>query len=403
MAVHTNQLIYLPYIRASAEIEGATANSLNKKPFVTPNGVLGLKLGEDMHVYRNVKEKIRDKMMRVLGNCFVDISKAKALHKQVVQNAFQTFVTKIKNVETLNMTCVNRALRAYKIYLLHFYCDHTLEDFYCLSLHLQLMDVSNHLRFLAKLIPEDEPLFECTKSSGLENISFNSGYSFSLEDPPFVEQFDQTENYASATTLLYVPSTEEIARMIKRASLINHTKSDQISYELSMQNPEELIKMAIKKGTKNNPEAKQQKKWMRKENASGLCQYNTYAFEMLNGLTLVHNVMLLELIVESTHFPMNTWYRLIKDQKMNTITWKHGLNRKRSILESDVPKKIEKTTDTSRDNLELMLRNIAHKIKVVDNTLFKTCLYKMSSAIDYFYFMYKVITLYLIFSINICV
>ena len=399
MAVHMNQWIYLPYIRASAEIEGATGNFVvtsgqKKRSFSVPNGVLGLRTGEDGRIYAREKENVRDKMMRALANCFVDASKPRYQQRSFVQTAFQTFLAKLQTRKDLNPVSAGRALKSYKLYLLHVYCDRTLKAFYELGLHTHIFEAAQSLRKLAMTFPEDELLFDCRKSFGLEAVPFGAGLSLGLDE---IRAKDSgTGGFSLKDTLLRIPSTEDIAVMVRAADRQFAPKFPEIQPGIDDAHPESGIKEAVSFG--DSTATKKRKKWLRNDSSECLCgQYESSAFETLNGMVLIRNALMLEVAIEGTHVPPHLWLTFLKDFRMNIVPWKR-YSKRNSVLDSeDKPHaKVDRVlqdelyAEHRLETLEHMLRSLAHKVRVMDCALYKTCGFNTASVLDYFTLYYKV-------------
>eukprot|EP01022_Parablepharisma_sp_SALTPOND_P019326 TRINITY_DN3280_c0_g1_i1.p1 TRINITY_DN3280_c0_g1~~TRINITY_DN3280_c0_g1_i1.p1 ORF type:complete len:2565 (+),score=223.09 TRINITY_DN3280_c0_g1_i1:134-7828(+) len=399
IAVQTNHWMYLPYTRAFAELDAVMGKfpshkNAKNKPFTVPNSILGLRVGEDTKTYLKERDKLREKMMRSTASCFVDIFRPKYANRGFVQNAYQNFANKLQSTDRSsqhNAVSMARALKAYSFYLLHQYCDRILKNFYTIAMHLHLFPVSQSLRLLYQLFPEDELLFDCKKSYGLELTPFSLGLSMGLD-----ELQSSTHNFELSDTLLKIPSTEDIAGMI-RAVQKEVIGGKQVSYELDEYKPEALAKDYLKV----EESTRKVKKWLRNDETPYLCNYDSSGFEILNGLCLIRNVLTLELAIESTHIPLKLWLQMVKNVKINTFLWKPP-HKRSSILDVDgegkskteavVQEKIEE--EHRFTSLEHMLRSVSHRLKVMDCALYKTCGYKCTSVMQYFQLYYKVCIYY---------
>lgn len=347
------------------------------------------------------------------------------MHRAFVQSSFETFLAKLQSrnvggfAESAAVAAPShtpgsmfRALKACKIYLLHVYCDRTLKSFYEVAVHAHIFEAAQSLRGLAMMFPEDELLFDCRKSYGLESVPFAAGLSLGLDEVP-----QATSNKLSSSgftlkdTLLRVPSTEDIAAMIRAASRDwpSTTKLPDIQLDVEEQHPEKQIKVVATQGTlQSSPTTKKHKKWLRNDGSGALlASYETAAFETLNGMMSIRNSLMLELAIEGTHVPVQLWLLFTKDFRMGAVPWKRCA-RKGSVLDpspkADGGEKKESGGHEKVDNvirselyaehrleiLEHLLRSVAHKMRVMDCALYKTCGYNTASVLDYFVLYYKV-------------
>jgi len=411
----TNFWMYLPYAKAFAELDavvGGSAISLKQSkrhPFTILNGILGLRIGEDSKVYIREREKIRDKLMRTTAGSFVDLYKAKYLCRGYAQNAWNNFNNKLQPSDTVskshdksivsqsleyNSTSIARAQKTFSIYLVHQYCDRVLKMFYTLSIHAHLFAISSSLRFLFRMFPEDELLFDCTKSFGLENVPFSCGLSLGLDEFSLRDGVSTKANFSLNDTLLKIPSTEEIASLIRQFQKEPPVSVQQISYDMNETKPESMIREYLLIGGFQT--TKKPKKFLRNDTEPYLYQYDTNSFDLVNGLMLIRNVLTLELGIESTHIPFRLWLQMIKNLKANTLVWRNV--QKKGILDNNDNKmnKIEAITreiieDEHRlSPLEHMLRSVSHRLKVMDCALYKTCGFKVDGVIQYFIIYFKV-------------
>jgi len=393
IAVHGNHRMQLPYIRAFGELEaskGISKYSTHMPPFIVPNSILRLSVGMNEKDYLNVKEMIRRGLMGTVGTCFIDIVAAKSVNRSFVLNAYNNFLTKYQSTGNIqNKVSTARALKAYSLYLLHQYCDRVLMHFYSISIYVHIFKVADSLRALLKLFPENELLFDYVSSYGLELAPFTLDLSQSET------KFKPEDNSCNlSNTVLRIPSTEGIAGMVKMA--LKQCKSRSvISYDLDENEPESLIK----KHLKANIRKRNSKEYLRKDNTSYLYSYDTNAFETLTALTLIRNVITLELSIEIAHVPLKLWLQLLKNVKINFLLWRNSnknnmllLNNKESI--EDQLRVINKRKVEEERNLasvEYMLRIISNRIKILDYSLFKTYGYKLNQVSEYLYVYYKVI------------
>jgi len=362
IAVQANHWMQLPYIRALTELD-AVSNSKHHS-FTVPNSILQLKIGDNIKVYNKLKDKVRKLLIDSIADNFIDILTPKYARKGFIQNAYEDFFSKLPLMGQ-NIISKSKSLKSYSIYLVHQYCDSILMHFYMISVYVYLFPVSKSLRELHRLFPENELLFDCEKSYGLELAPFSLELSMQLSNM-------EDLRFNIDSTLLKIPSTETISTIVKRAQRDNKGKS-QINYNFNESEPENLIKAHLKLRS-NNP------------------TYKAPICKTLMGILLIRNVINLELAIESTHVAGKYWLQVVNELYMNSMLW-HTTSKNTIMPNKDIEVIIgeKKMKQKKFVSVEFILRTISKRIKVMDFSLYKTCEQKIDSILDYFHKYYNVL------------
>lgn len=378
IAVQTNFWMQLPYTRALAEIEGAELHG-----FMVPNSILNLQFTQSPKDYFELKDKVRKLFVETTASCFIDILIPKHNGKAFIQNAYDRFFSKLP-IAT-NIESKARSLKSYSIYLAHQYCDRVLAHFYNVSLCACLFPVSQSLRELCRLFPENELLFDCEQCHGLELAPFTLRLSLQLEKA-------EDRGFDVEGTLLKIPSSETAAKMLKKLLRESIGRSD-MSYELDETKPESLVKEYLKFDIKKAGG----KNYFRSKENAGLYAYDVEICKKLSGLVLIRNIITLELAIESTHVAGKFWLQVINNLQMNCMLW-HSTNANTILANSseNVEDQIERIREAKKKkqkkliSVEFMLRSISNRIKVIDFSLYKASEYKVDAVLEYLYAYYRV-------------
>lgn len=368
ISIQLNGWMLLPYTRAFGELDGVAATlqvAGNKRnfPFISPNGVLQLNLGEEAKVYAKEREKVRILMMKVLQSAFVGIKELKLYYVQFVPKTFKLYSAKFNT----------KSKEILKLYLLHTFCEKTLETAYVTSVHSHLFAICHSLRISTTIFPEEETLLICRKSHGLEAIPYRNKLSFGLDE--LASPSTRKENNSS---IFCVPSTEDIEKMISAA--IQETPSINME-EIEEQKIENLLKTCNYSTTIKNS------------------FYSTkIAFENLKKLYIIYNCFFHEFLLQSLLIPFPIYMQVIQSHRNNTL-W---------IEESQTKNRTNSTDPTACHNItkaeeyllkemkeeEKMLcvsnvfKSITAGIKTIERELSKR---KLNEGIDFLSSMCKVI------------
>ena len=359
IAIHGNHWMLLPYIRAYGEFNNS---------FVHSNSILSVE-----EINKRKKEKVRNAMMRVIAPCFIEILAVKLANREVIINAYQNVLSKVQALK-YNVQAITRVMKSYSLYLVHLYCDNVLKDFYGLSIYVQLFSVAKSLRSLYMLFPENELLFDCNKSHGLELAPHSYGLSFGKhQDYLFDDYLDLSKS------ILKIPSTEDIAGAIKQAQRVKH-EHKRIDYEFDYSVPEDIIKDHI-----NFPkQVTRTKNYIRSDDTPYLYSYDNQGLKMLTGLFLIRNVVILELAIELPNIPLDLWLQLMKNHRSNFLIWRNMQTSNNTQVKEEQHRLFP---------IEHMLRSVSSHIKLVDYTLYKTCRYNVNTVLEYLCVYYKVLVI----------